>query len=80
MKYNDDIQYLKMFGKRIKALRKEQNLSQSDLGGKADLEKTAIQRIERGYNSTIKTLLKLANGFDISLPELLNFSDKQIKK
>jgi len=80
MKYTDDAQYLRMFGKRVKALRKEHNLSQSALGGKAELEKTAIQRIERGYNSTIKTLLKLANAFEISLSELLNFSENDVNK
>jgi len=66
-----------MFGKHIKALRKEHNLSQSALGAKANLEKTAIQRIERGYNSTLKTLFKLADAFDISLSELLDFSEKK---
>ena len=76
MRYTDDIKYFKMFGKRIKVLRKERKLSQSALGGKAELEKTAIQRIERGYNSTLKTLLKLANAFDISLSELLDFVEK----
>ncbi|PCI35426.1 MAG: transcriptional regulator [Flavobacteriaceae bacterium] len=74
MKYTDDIEYLKLFGKKIKTLRNERNLSQSDLGGKAELEKTAIQRIERGYNSTIKTLLKLANALDIEVAELFDLT------
>ena len=70
----DDREYLKLFGKRIKTLRKTHNLSQTDLAGKANLEKTAIQRIERGYNSTLRTLRKLANAFDMNLAELFDFS------
>ena len=66
---------MKVFGKRIKSLRKEKKLTQSELAGKAELEKTAIQRIERGYNSTLKTINKLAKGFEVSLSELFNFKD-----
>jgi len=80
MKYTDDIEYLKLFGKKIKELRKERNLSQSALGGKAELEKTAIQRIERGYNSTIKTLLKLANALDIEVAELFDLTTEDTSK
>ena len=69
----DDVQYAKLFGRRIKELRKENSMSQTDLAGKAELEKTAIQRIERGYNSTLKTLRKLAKAFDISLAQLFDF-------
>ncbi len=69
----DDIMYAKDFGKRIKGLRKQNNMSQTDLAGKANLEKTAIQRIERGYNSTLKTIRKLASGFDITMSELFDF-------
>lgn len=58
-------------GNRIRSLRVERGWTQSTLGAKADLEKTAIQRIERGYNSTLKTLLKLAFAFELSLSEML---------
>ena len=75
-----DIEYYKLFGKHIKALRKKYDLSQTDLAGKSNLEKTAIQRIERGYNSTIMTLRKLAKGFDISISELFNFPKDDAEK
>lgn len=67
-------QYI-IIGKRIRSLRKKRGWSQSALGAKADLEKTAIQRIERGYNSTLKTLLKLAIAFKLSLSEMLSLSN-----
>jgi len=80
MRYSDEKKLFRLFGKKIKTLRKEHNLSQSALGGKAELEKSSIQRLERGSNVTLKTLLRLANGFDISLSELLNFSSlKDVK-
>ena len=65
----------KKFGLRVKELRKTHKLSQSQLGAQSNLEKTAIQRIERGYNSTLSTLNKLAEGFNISLPELLDIDN-----
>jgi transcriptional regulator with XRE-family HTH domain len=75
MKYTDDIVLLRAFGKRVRTLRKDQKLSQSELGARSNLEKSAIQRIERGYNCTVKTLAKLANGLDISISELMDFSE-----
>jgi len=74
MMYSDEKEVFRCFGNRIKVLRKKYKLSQSALAGKAELEKSLIQRIERGSNVTLKTQLRLANGFDISLSELLNFS------
>ena len=44
MMYSDENVVFKEFASRVKSLRKEQNLSQSALGGKANLEKSLIQR------------------------------------
>jgi len=74
MKYTSSKKFIKIVGKRIKELRKEQGLTQRDLSDKSEMEESAIQRIERGYNSTLKTLLKIANAFDIPFSELFNFS------
>lgn len=71
----ENLEYLKLFGKRIKELRKKNKMSQSELGGKAELEKTAIQRIERGHNSTLNTLLKVAKAFDLTLSELFDLEN-----
>ncbi len=73
----NDKNFAKMFGKHIKMLRKQHEFSQSELAGRAELEKTAIQRIERGYNSTLKTLRKLAKGFDISLSDLFKLDERK---
>ena len=81
MMYSDENVVFKEFASRVKSLRKEQNLSQSALGGKANLEKSLIQRVERGSNLTLKTLIQLANGFNMSLSELVNIpiSEKKTK-
>lgn len=70
-----DKEYYKEFGKRVRALRKERGLTQLELSALSDLEKSAIQRIERGYNSTIKTLRKLADAFEISISEMFNYDE-----
>jgi transcriptional regulator with XRE-family HTH domain len=71
--YPSDDELKKMFGKRIKYLRKKYNYSQSELSALANIDKGSLQRIERGYNSTLKTFRRLANAFEISLSELFDF-------
>ena len=75
MRYPSDEELKKTLGQRIKQLRKEHNLSQSELSALANIDKGSIQRIERGYNSTLKTFRKLANAFDISISDLFDFPE-----
>ena len=81
MKYPNDELFLKQFGKNIRDLRMKNNLTQRDLADKSGLEESAIQRIERGYNSTLKTLLKLANALDITFEDFFKggFGDSNYK-
>lgn len=74
MMYPSEEELKKMFGKRLKELRKKRKLSQSELSALANIDKGSLQRIERGYNSTLKTFRKLANAFEISLSELFDLS------
>ena len=80
MVYPDDEQLKKVFGKRIKQLRKEYQLSQSELSALTNIDKGSLQRIERGYNSTLKTFRKLANAFEISLSELFDFPKDDLEQ
>ena len=81
MKYPDTDEFLELLGIKIRALRKEKNLSQRQLGIEALIEKSTIQRIERGLmNCTVKTLLKIANALDIEYAELFNFSTETPSK
>jgi len=66
--------FYKQLGDRIRQLRKLRKWSQSDLGYESELDKSAIQRIERGVdNSTIKTLIKITNAFEMEFKELFDF-------
>lgn len=67
---NEDL-LLKM-GKRIKKLRLESNLSQEKFALKINMDRTYFASVESGKrNISILNLKKIANGFGISLSELL---------
>lgn len=61
-------------GRNIKALRKENNLSQFDLACLMDCDKCLISELERGiYNNiTVKTLLKFCYIFEVELIEIIS--------
>ena len=74
MRYPDSEKFYKKLGKQVRSLRKDNNLSQRELGLRSDLEKSVIQRLERGaVNSTLKTLIKVANALDIEFKDLFDF-------
>lgn len=61
----DKYQDLVIFGERVKAVRKNQGLSQEELAAKADLHRTYIGMIERGEkNITLLNILKIARALN----------------
>jgi len=69
--------YITELGERIRDLRKSQNMTQLDLSIKSNIDERQIQRLERGHTSaTLKTLLKVAAGLNISIIELFNFPEE----
>ena len=62
-----------MLPKRLKELRKEKGWSQQKLAEKTGLSFNAITKIEQGLakHPTLKTLLRLADVFNVSLDELV---------
>ena len=60
-------------GKRIKEFRAKNNFSQDKLSKKANLPFSTLAKIESGYtpNPSMETLIKIADAFDIGIPELL---------
>ena len=57
---------------RIKANRKRLGLTQTELGLKIGVQKSAIQKYEAGSNHyKLETIIKLANAFEISVSTLL---------
>lgn len=58
-------------GEAIRAVRKQQGLTQEAFALKAGIDRSYYGAIERGeFNLTVDTLLKITNGLDISLAEL----------
>lgn len=69
-----DKKLIKQTGKRIRSLRKEQNLTQLDLSVKADIPENSLQRIETGrINATVSTLLKISTALEIDFFKLFVF-------
>jgi transcriptional regulator with XRE-family HTH domain len=65
---------LKDFGKHLREIRLNQNLSQLDLASKGNFDRNYIGMLERGErNPSLKNLQRLAETLEITLPELLNF-------
>lgn len=65
-----------IFAERVKALRKEKNIKQSELGEIIGLSDNAISDIERGYRlTTMEKLDALANYFDVSVDYLMGRTD-----
>lgn len=71
-----------MIAKRLKELRKERNWTQQKLAEKAGLSFNAITKIEQGAaeHPTLKTLLKLADAFEIGLDELVGRKSNKKEK
>ena len=68
----------KLVGNRIRELRKEKGLSQEELGYRSELHYTHIGAMERGEkNWSIETLIKAANGLEVSINDLLKIPSKR---
>ena len=65
----------KKIGLKIKLLRNKIDISQEELGFRADISKTQIGLIERGESSpTIDTLAQIAKALEIRLVDLVDTS------
>ncbi len=62
----------KLFGEEIKRLRKEQGLSQIDLGVKIGADDRKIRRIESGdIDTSFSTVVKLKKALNFSIDKFL---------
>ena len=63
---------LKIIGENVVRLRKAQNLTQEDLCGKAQIDRSYLSEIENGkMNVTIKSLVTIADALDCELKDLI---------
>lgn len=68
----EDIKHL--LGQNIKKLRIKKGFSQQELAELVNIDQRNMSNIECGNNFPTKTLMKLANVLDVSLPELFDFN------
>lgn len=65
--------FLINLGIHIRQLREKKNLSQENLAHDCNIPKSQIARIELAkINTTVKTLIKIANALEVEPKELLN--------
>ncbi len=59
------------FGKRVRTLREANAITQDELAHRAGIDRSYVGQIERGEkNITIKNIYKIADGLQVSVPEL----------
>ena len=72
---------IKLFGKRIKEIRKKQNLTQEMLAEILDVDAKTISRLEKGYYfTTYENLEKLSNALDVQIKDFFDFEYMQDKE
>ncbi len=65
---------LRKFAKRIKELRIEKGFTQDDLSFKTGIARSTLGNIETAKNDVVfSKVKKLADAFDMTLAEFLNF-------
>lgn len=71
---HSDQEFLIALGSRIKELRLEKKISQTEIAYRCGFDKSNYNTIESGKrNPTIISLLKIAKALEIPLSELFNF-------
>ena len=74
MKYIRNDKAIKKLGKKIRLLRKEQNISQSQLSFESNIRINQIGRIERGeINTSISTIIAIAEALNVKVKDLFDF-------
>jgi len=64
-----------LFGKRVRALRKNKGLSQEELAEKTDISSKYLSRVEMGQHfPSIDTLDKLANALKVEVKDFFEFA------
>lgn len=74
---NNEQELLNQLAQKIKTQRKKLNISQEKLAEKCDFDRTYISLLERAKrNPSYLSLIKLCNGLEIELIELLKEDSK----
>ncbi|RKR09846.1 DNA-binding XRE family transcriptional regulator [Flavobacterium sp. 90] len=69
--------FIANLGIHIRQMREKKNMSQQDLANDSGIPKSQVARIERAkVNTTVKTLVKIANALHVEPKELFDFALK----
>lgn len=69
-----DISFLKAFGKNLKKIREQKDITQAQLAIDCEFDVSVISRIERGaVNTSINNIKIIAKALDIPIKELFKF-------
>ena len=81
MRFDFDMDYKKLLGKRIKELRKRKGLTQEKLAELVNLEPASICNIENGYNyPSFQNLEKIISILNVSFIDVFKFTHLNEKK
>lgn len=70
-----------MFGDRLKELRKNNNLTQEDIGNLCGVAKNTVSSWEKNINQpSFEILAKLAEYFGVTIDYLLNFTQDDVNE
>lgn len=74
-------EFQKALGQRIKQLREDKNITQTELAYRCEIERSNMNRIESGNTNPSSFLVyTIAQKLEIELPELYNFKPGILKK
>jgi transcriptional regulator with XRE-family HTH domain len=74
VKYYKNILFIKAFGKNLRKIRLEKNISQEQLANDIDIPINQIGRIERGeINTSISVAYALTKALKVDIVELFDF-------
>jgi transcriptional regulator with XRE-family HTH domain len=70
----EEHEYLKTLGNRIRLLRNDQKMSQTELSHRANVERGSMNKIEKGLiNVTLSTLVKISEALEVRVKDLIEF-------
>lgn len=74
MEYLKDSEFLILFGKNLKKVRKSKGFTQAELANDVGIEISQISRIERGIiNTSISTANEIAKALKVKMTDLFKF-------
>lgn len=74
MKKNNRFNVQLAFGEKVRALRKERNISQEALANLAELDRSYIGGVERGErNISIANIMNIAVALDVNIRDLFDY-------